>query len=158
MSFDKEMGLRQTIARVRQGNARQIHGVSQHAVSDIDRLLKAAEEAGDLRSQLAECRGEWMSVEKALPDNNVRVLAVLATPRPIAIVAWYVRARAISANDANFDPYDDDEVTSDYDEETGTHYVPVGWYEDCESGNIYYRVSDAVTHWLPLPEPPLPPE
>ena len=49
-------GLEQTIARVRRDNDAARNGVSQHAGSDIDRLLAAAEEAAALRQQLAEAR------------------------------------------------------------------------------------------------------
>ena len=72
-------GLEQTIARVRADNARQIHGVSQHAGSDIARLLEAAEEAADLRQQLAEANAALGGLRVALNGYHDSDLVSLAT-------------------------------------------------------------------------------
>lgn len=124
------------------------HGrlVNEHDQTVLKLAIAEAETAA-LRRQLA-----WTPVAEVLPENNVRVLAVLATLRPTVIIAWYVRARTLRAEDANYDASDD--FDADYDEATDAYFVPDGWYEDCESGSIYYRCSDAVTHWRPLPDVP----
>lgn len=38
--------------------------------------------------------------------------------------------------------------------EDGTEYCPAGWYETNECEEVYFRVTDPVTHWMPLPDPP----
>lgn len=41
-----------------------------------------------------------------------------------------------------------------YDEETDEYYCEEGWYEDNEYDEVHWAVTDPVTHWMPLPEPP----
>ena len=60
---DKEFGMRQTIDRVRRERQFAPLGVSQHAVSDIDRLLAEAEVAADLRRQLADTQEEHLRIQ-----------------------------------------------------------------------------------------------
>lgn len=46
----------------------------------------------------------------------------------------------------------------EYDEQTGTSYVPEGWYECIDNwdelANVALEPYNVPSHWMPLPEPP----
>ena len=65
-----------------------------------------------------------------------------------------VRAVCVSPKSVMYDGDDDD--FGDYDEATGEYYLPAGWYERVENGDYdYYPIDGTVTHFMPLPAPPL---
>ena len=92
----------------------------------------------------------WIRVEDEMPGNGP-VLAVVSrlhdSKRSAIIRAAYVEKFTIEANG-------DFEGDTDYDEKNDIYYWPEGWYEWNEYEEIHWCVSDPVTHWQYLPEPP----
>lgn len=42
----------------------------------------------------------------------------------------------------------------EYDEEKDTYFDPAWWYEFNEYEETNWKISDDITHWMPLPKPP----
>src|SRR5699024_7685948 len=51
------------------------------------------------------------------------------------------------------DPYDG--CNFEYDEEADAYIMPEGWWESVEYTECFGAVDDIVTHWMPLPNPPI---
>ena len=52
----------------------------------------------------------------------------------------------------------DAEACIEYDEAADTYYVTEGWYECIDNWDDYSSVAvteGEVTHWMPLPQPPI---
>lgn len=93
---------------------------------------------------------DWIKVDDALPVPGVPVLVFVileATGRTRRLRAQYSNGKSLECIE------DDD--SGIYDEETGEYFCPVGWYETNEYEEVHWRVDGIVTHWMPLPEPPI---
>lgn len=95
---------------------------------------------------------EWISVEERLPEPMKVVLVRQRTgcqDKSVTVIGQWIPALT---EEADADAVD----WLDYDEATDASYVPEGWYEMQvnwgEYSSIY--IHEAVTHWMPLPEPP----
>jgi hypothetical protein len=98
---------------------------------------------------------EWIKVEDRLPVPGDPVIAFVVDPsRP----KWSRRIRAQYAAEntlelgCDHDPWEGCTQT----EEGGDWFVEPGWYETNEYEDTHWRVTDVVTHWMLLPEPPTP--
>ena len=108
-----------------------------------------------LNVQLGQQQAEpvaWTSVIETLPESGVKVLACyrngLGNLR--CIRAMWTAAKTEEANP--------DDFNEEYDEATDTYYVPEGWYECIDNWVNYSSVAvteGEVTHWMPLPQPPI---
>jgi len=92
---------------------------------------------------------EWVSVEKALPDG----------PSPVIIYGINDagkgrRLRAMYARQFELESYNDDDG-AEYSEEKDEFFAPQGWYETNEFEEVHWAIDFNVTHWMPLPEPPV---
>jgi len=93
---------------------------------------------------------DWIRVEDALPEPGMPVIAY------VPHYGGHTNSRRIRAQYAakhSLEQHADAEG-GDYDEVSDTYYCEPGWYEDNEYEEIHWRVSDEVTHWQPLPQPP----
>lgn len=98
---------------------------------------------------------KWISVEERLPDGGVHVLACCRARWLAGSGNLYVCDAFHSSPKTIVCSYDDD-IDSEYDEETDEYYFPEGWWEVIKNWDDYscVAIEDTVTHWMPLPEPP----
>lgn len=93
--------------------------------------------------------GDWISVADELPEPGRPVLAAFEYPHhktKRVIRAQWADRLTLPAADADED--------CDYSEELDEYFVPPGWYETNEMEEIHWKVTEEVTHWMPLPAPP----
>lgn len=96
----------------------------------------------------------WVPVTERLPSSRVPVLARYTNDygNGRTIRAWWLAKFQQESEDIyNFD--------ADYDEESDTYYDPEGWYELIDNWGDYSSVAvteGAITHWMPMPLPPVP--
>lgn len=92
---------------------------------------------------------EWQPIETA-PKTGRKILLSLENidGKRRTIVAFWVERFTIE------DDGDDDHG----EEKDGTYYWPEGWYERIESHDDFYclyAAQKSITHWMPLPNPPM---
>lgn len=99
---------------------------------------------------------EWISVEDRLPETEETVL-ILCNAKFVKLkyvcCGFYV-PKGTYRNDSSYSW--DWECCHKYNEELDDYEVNPGWYEAIHNWDEYSAVgiSDIVTHWMPLPEPP----
>lgn len=100
---------------------------------------------------------EWISVKDRLPENEKTVLAC-AEMRINGTKHSHVIVRAFHTDGKT--PVCDSSYSWEYleceewSEEHDDFVVCEGWWESVRYGDEFSAVSDFVTHWMPLPEPP----
>ena len=92
----------------------------------------------------------WIRVENEMPPSGLHVIAFVPAAHG---GTHFRRIRAQYAAKHTLEQHHDAEG-GDYDEASDTYYCEPGWYEDNEYEDIHWCVSDPVTHWQYLPEPP----
>lgn len=141
------------------------HDIFKEPVTSYARIALAALREQENPTSSNKVSNEWISVKERLPEVEKRVLVSISRHSQYTGKDYVLVTCAI---------YEDGKVNTedscwmcewgDYDKETDTTYVPKGWYEYHEYGNIEedgvaligsdpYLVEE-VTHWMPLPEPP----
>ena len=97
----------------------------------------------------------WHRVEDGLPESGTHVLACCEVRGIYGHKSHYVCDAFHTDNKSIPCSYNDD-IDSEYDEETDEYYFPVGWWEVIKNWDDYscVAINDFVTHWMPLPEPP----
>lgn len=94
---------------------------------------------------------EWISVKERLPETNKLVWCL--EPPNHQLSGVYTKGHEIEYEDDNEDrEYDSEE------ERRGSLLLKAGWYEEVEqvqSAYDFHWITRNVTHWMPLPEPPL---
>ena len=99
----------------------------------------------------------WISVDERLPDaeQEVRVLCKASwnSKYRYQCQAFYEPKGMLRENSNYGWNY---ECCSEYSEEDDDYFVNPGWYERIHNWDDYGAVgiTDEVTHWMPLPEPP----
>lgn len=94
----------------------------------------------------------WISCDERLPENGVKVLAYFKNQlgNGRRVLAHYTRQWAMVA-----EGFDDDMSDDWYDtDESGTSYIPEGWYEECYTQDACRQLDDEITHWHMLPKGP----
>lgn len=120
--------------------------------------LYAQSRTEELQKEIERLKAErqWISVSERLPENTDNVLCAMLNfndTKFIQFVGSYTKGHEIE--------YDDDDYDGDYDEvedRNGTLYLKPGWYELEETPSGPYDtqwVKREVTHWQPMPEPPV---
>ena len=103
---------------------------------------------------------EWISVKDRLPANEKDVLVSVkrkAYCEPEKYIRSVVKAFYTDGNHNTEDSgytWRTDDIDMEYDEENDVFKIPEGWWECVDYGEEFAAVSDFVTHWMPLPEPP----
>jgi hypothetical protein len=94
----------------------------------------------------------WISVTDLLPEAEVFVLAFFVNDhgKHRRIRAFYAPRFTVTTGCDN-DWYESKPEEENDDE----YYLPEGWYEANEYEETNWHVNDTVTHWMPLPAPPL---
>ena len=125
-----------------------------------DRLDYSFEDVADHLISNGVTVQEWVSVEDRLPENEQDVIICVerrhySNPnRFIRIVAkaFYTDGKHDTEHTAY--TWNNDYIDMEYDEENDAYLIPEGWWESIEYGEEFSAVSDFVTHWMPLPDPP----
>ena len=92
----------------------------------------------------------WIAVDEEMPRSGREVLVVVRTKIPCVMIAQWAASCTLT-------PHEDFEG-ADYDEARDVYFAPEGWYQ-CYAVNgelsdePFWRIHDAVTHWMPLPVP-----
>lgn len=98
----------------------------------------------------------WISVKDRLPEPETEVLAVCVRNGFRFVVPAIYEDSTVLSQDSTWNWYDLDTYGT-YSEENDDYFVPAGWWENREftPDDVYNNPVDcAVTHWMPLPEPP----
>ncbi len=103
---------------------------------------------------------KWISVKDRLPENEQDVI-ICAERRHYSNPNGFIRivAKAFytdGKHDTEHTAYvwNNDYIDMEYDDENDAFLIPEGWWESIEYGEEFSAVSDFVTHWMPIPEPP----
>lgn len=99
---------------------------------------------------------EWISVKERLPETEQEV-RLLCETRPnhyqYQCQGFYIPEKSVDKDGGVFNW---DYEACDYDEVTDTYWAHEGWWERIHNWDDYgaVAISDFVTHWMPLPQPP----
>lgn len=110
--------------------------------------LKAIEAERDALKAAAA----WQPIESGLPEAGRNVLAFFryaSTGKGRRVRAMYAPHLSLSEDD-----WGDFQGDTDYSDETDLTYWPEGWYETNECEETHWKLTEEVTHWLPLPAEP----
>lgn len=110
-----------------------------------------------LNAEKVEEPDNWIRVEEKLPESQNTVYVCIAHYREFYddVFVYPTVAKWIPA--FTFEDEDEGENFSgdcDYDEAEDKHYWPEGWYEWQTEPDTNWMISETVTHWQPIPEPP----
>lgn len=108
-------------------------------------------------SQLESSIPRWISVEERLPENETPVL-VSAKRKDWKGKVYNVVFTAFHTDGTTHTEdrgCEWEDCGLKYCEETDDYIIPEAWWEDVRYGEEVSKVYDtAVTHWMPLPQPP----
>lgn len=99
---------------------------------------------------------DWISVKDRLPKPEAEVLAVCVRNGYRFICPVIYENGTTLTQDSIWNWYELDNYGT-YSEENDDYFVPEGWWENRRftPDDVYNNPVDcAVTHWMPLPEPP----
>lgn len=119
-----------------------------------ERVLETREAIQKLPA--AEELMNWISVEDKLPANETEVLAVCVRNGCCFVCPVIYEDGTVLTQDSTWNWYEVYNYGT-YSEENDDYFVPAGWWEARQftPDDVYNNPVDcAVTHWMPLPEPP----
>ena len=92
---------------------------------------------------------QWISVNESLPDKKCLAYYINEMGNKRTVCAKYTKKYSEEAGS------DDDWI--EYCDADDTYYYPEGWYEIIDNWDDYNSVTInyQVTHWMPLPSPPI---
>ena len=95
---------------------------------------------------------KWIKLEERLPESSVPVIVYVQNVNGNSTR----RLRAVYAEKFTLEcvPEEMDDF-AEYDENTDTYWLPEGWYEWNEYEDCHFHIEATVTHWMPLPDPPI---
>lgn len=125
---------------------------NEHFINGIETVMEYAENlpAADVE------QGNWISVEDKLPANETEVLSVCVRNGYCFVCPVIYEDGTVLTQDSVWNWYELDNYGT-YSEENDDYFVPKGWWENRQftPDDVYNNPVDcAVTHWMPLPEPP----
>lgn len=125
----------------------------------IDVMCVKAEDI-DNAPTVAANMSQWIPVTpETMPESGVTVLPCCERRyRGKSLLYRYICDGQYIAKHTETVGYIADDIATEYDEETDEFYLPEGFYERINNWDEYSSVviSDSVTHWMPMPEPPKP--
>ena len=89
----------------------------------------------------------WVPVNERMPDHRPVLASMYNSSSKRTTV---IRANWIAKNTEECGA-DDFDGELDYSEEGDQYYWPEGWYEWNECEETHWRVTEIITHWMPLP-------
>lgn len=123
----------------------------------------SCEDAADVRKEIetaptVEAVPRWIPVTQRFPESQHPVL-VVAVSKGMRF-PYIFKAAHINHHEITEDEYGwtDGEYDSEYDEENDCFWLPECWYEcNAVEGNANLVMDDdyTITHWMPLPKPPI---
>ena len=117
----------------------------------IDQIERDQKEIAELRENQ-----QWIPVAERLPEPETDVLAVCNRNGYIFVIPAIYEDGKMLTRDSAWN-WSDIYCYGLYDEEADDYYIPEGWWENRQfnPNDVYNNPVDcAVTHWMPLPEPP----
>lgn len=95
----------------------------------------------------------WISVDDQLPESGKRVLVRFEISSSKWKKQWVTCAEYIAPKSVLEADYMDEEYagSSEYDEEKDCYWTMSGWYEHNYEPETNWRLSEKVTHWMPVP-------
>lgn len=109
-----------------------------------------------LRAVPAVSVPQWISVKDRLPAVETEVLVVCDRKGFRFVCPAIYEDGTVLTKDSTWNWYEMDNYGT-YSEEHDDYFVPQGWWENRQftPDDVYNSPVDcAVTHWMPLPEPP----
>ena len=100
---------------------------------------------------------EWISVKDRLPESGKIVLLLCEKRYSGGKVCGHYVCDGYYAKRYTENVYHcGEDIACEYNEEDDEYYLEEGWYEVIKNWDEYNSIviSDFVTHWMPLPEPP----
>lgn len=100
---------------------------------------------------------QWIPVTpETMPESGVNVWLCCERRRCDGTIYRYVCDGEYIAKHTEIVGSIGDDIAVEYDEETDEFYLSEGFYERINNWDEYSSVviSDYVTHWMPLPQPP----
>jgi hypothetical protein len=100
---------------------------------------------------------KWIPIEEAKPKPRQRVYVACENVIPIdgsyrfQTIAEYVPYMTVKEYDFMAEEFKGE---GDYNEEEDEYYTPEGFYEWQSAPDIKWKISEKVTHWMPLFELP----
>lgn len=121
-------------------------------------LGSAADQIERDQKEIAELREnqQWIPVAERLPEPETDVLAVCNRNGYIFVIPAIYEDGKMLTRDSAWN-WSDIYCYGLDDEEADDYYIPEGWWENRQFNpdDVYNNPVDcAVTHWMPLPEPP----
>ena len=101
-------------------------------------------------------RGRWIPCSERLPEPEMEVL-VVCRRGGVSFVCPAMHEDGTIIRSESIWNWNEIEGYGLYSEEADDWYIPEGWceYRQFNVDDVYNNIIDcAVTHWMPLPEPP----
>lgn len=114
-----------------------------------DTLREQADAIMARQAEAAE-RARWIAVTPETmpkPGNYVLAHFLNAHSKPRVVRAMYATEKVLHASE--------DAPEDCFDEESGEYWAPPGWYEVNDNDETIWLITETVTHWCPLPAPPV---
>ena len=109
---------------------------------------------------MKDAENSWILFENKKPETHDRVLICFKNRHneknpPYVTIATYIAPRSVNAEDFLDDECCDSFYESDYEESTDIFWTPDGFYETLWEPDINIFVSNTVTHWKVIDQPPV---
>lgn len=137
--------------------------IAKKALAESDLIPRYAESCKPITDRIIDSLpaadvepGNWISVEDKLPANETEVLSVCVRNGYCFVCPVIYEDGTVLTQDSVWNWYELDNYGT-YSEENDDYFVPKGWWENRQftPDDVYNNPVDcAVTHWMPLPEPP----
>lgn len=133
---------------------------NKHNKTLIEGYKYALKIANEMYNESEQSNLLWIPIESQMPGARQTVYVIVEVEvvtkpkvetKQFQTMAKYIPYLTVPEEDFIADDFQWD---GDYDEESDTYFAPEGWYEYQLESDIHFRLSDKVTHWMPLFELP----